>query len=98
MIVVTAAGGPTGTAVVRELRARGREVRAVVGRRSPRPELAALGADVVVADLTRPPAWPAVLTGAEALYLIWPNFDPDEADGAAALFAQARRARLPRLV
>ena len=33
MIVVTAAGGSTGTAVVRELRSRGLEVRAVVGTR-----------------------------------------------------------------
>src|SRR3954453_14816963 len=34
----------------------------------------------------------------DALYLIWPNFDPDEAEGARALFAEARRAGLPRLV
>jgi uncharacterized protein YbjT (DUF2867 family) len=98
VIVVTAAGGATGTAVVRALRARGRPVRAVVGRRGARPELTALGAEVVVAELTRPMAWSGVLAGAEALYLIWPNFDPDEAEGAPALFAEARRARLPRLV
>ena len=98
MIVVTAAGGPTGTAVVRELRARGESVRAVVNRRGPRPELAALGAEVVVAELTQPMAWSRVLAGADALYLIWPNFDPDEAEGAPALFAEARRAGLPRLV
>ena len=97
MIVVTAAGGLTGTAVVRELRARGADVRAVV-RRAPRPELAQLGAEVVVAALTRPEDWTEVLAGAEALYLIWPNFDPDEAEGAPALFAQARRAGVPRVV
>jgi uncharacterized protein YbjT (DUF2867 family) len=98
VIVVTAAGGPTGTAVVRELRARGESVRAVVNRRGPRPELAALGAEVVVAELTQPMAWSTVLAGADAMYLIWPNFDPDEAEGAPALFAEARRAGLPRLV
>ena len=98
MIVVTAAGGPTGTAVVRELRARGESVRAVVNRRAPRPELLALGAEVVVGELTQPIAWSKVLSGADALYLIWPNFDPDEAEGAPALFAEARRARLPRVV
>jgi uncharacterized protein YbjT (DUF2867 family) len=98
VIVVTAAGGPTGTAVVRELRARGQSVRAVVNRRGPRPELAALGAEVVVAELTQPMAWSKVLAGADAMYLIWPNFDPDEAEGAPALFAEARRAGLPRLV
>lgn len=98
MIVVTAAGGPTGTAVVRELRARGESVRAVVHRRGPRPELVALGAEVVVGDLTRPRGWSTLLQGAEALYLIWPNFDPDESDGASALFAEARRAGVPRVV
>ncbi|WP_164703385.1 SDR family oxidoreductase [Modestobacter sp. KNN46-3] len=98
MIVVTAAGGPTGTAVVRALRARGEPVRAVVSSRGPRPELTDLGAEVVVAELTSPMAWSSVFQGADAMYLIWPNFDPDEAEGAAALFAEARRAGLPRVV
>ena len=98
MIVVTAAGGPTGTAVVRELRSRGEDVRAVVASRGPRPELTALGAQVVVAELTAPMSWSSVLAGADALYLIWPRFDPDEAEGAAALFAEARRAGVPRVV
>ncbi|WP_299958678.1 SDR family oxidoreductase [uncultured Modestobacter sp.] len=98
MIVVTAAGGQTGAAVVRALRARGEQVRAVVSRRGPRPELTELGAEVVVAELTQPMAWSKVFAGADAMYLIWPNFDPDEAEGAPALFAEARRAGLPRLV
>jgi uncharacterized protein YbjT (DUF2867 family) len=98
VIVVTSAGGATGTAVVRELRARGEPVRAVVNRRGPRPELTALGAEVVVAELGRPLAWSGLLAGVDALYLIWPNFDPAEADGAPALFAEARRARVPRVV
>jgi uncharacterized protein YbjT (DUF2867 family) len=98
VIVVTAAGGPTGMAVVRELRARGESVRAVVNRRGPRPELAGLGAEVVVAELTQPMAWSKVLADADALYLIWPNFDPDEAEGAPALFAEARRAGVGRVV
>ncbi|NEK60068.1 NmrA family NAD(P)-binding protein [Geodermatophilus sabuli] len=98
MIVVTAAAGQTGTAVVRALRSRGETVRAVVSRREPRPELVALGAEVAVAELTQPLPWSDVLTGADALYLIWPNFDPDEADGARALFGEARRAGVPRVV
>jgi uncharacterized protein YbjT (DUF2867 family) len=98
VIVVTAAGGPTGTAVVRELRRRGRDVRAVVSRRRPRPELEALGAEVVHAELTRPQDWRDLLAGAAAMYLIWPNFDADEAEGTRVLFAEARRAGLPRLV
>jgi uncharacterized protein YbjT (DUF2867 family) len=38
------------------------------------------------------------LEGAEALYLIWPNFVPGEAEGALALFAAAREAGVPRVV
>jgi uncharacterized protein YbjT (DUF2867 family) len=98
VIVVTAAGGPTGTAVVRAVRERGLPVRAVVARQGPRPVLEGLGAEVVRGELTQPQPWRDLLAGAEALYLVWPNFDPDEAEGARALFAEARRAGLPRLV
>lgn len=98
MIVVTAAGGRTGAAVVRQLRARGEPVRAVVSRRGPRAELTALGAEVVVAELSQPLPWAAVLDGADAFHLVWPHLDPDEAEGAAALFAEARRAGVGRVV
>jgi uncharacterized protein YbjT (DUF2867 family) len=98
VIVVTAAGGQTGSAVVQALRSRGEQVRAVVSRRGPRPELTELGAEVVIAELTQPMPWADVLDGARALYLIWPNFDPDEAEGAAAIFGEARRAGVPRVV
>jgi uncharacterized protein YbjT (DUF2867 family) len=73
-------------------------VRAVVSRRGPRPELTELGAEVAVAELTQPIPWSGVLSGATALYLIWPNFDPEEADGARALFGEARRAGVQRVV
>src|SRR4051794_7738690 len=76
MIVVTAAGGRTGAAVVRALWSRGERVRAVVGSCRPRPELTALGADVVSADLREAAVVEPLLDGADALYLIWPNFDP----------------------
>jgi uncharacterized protein YbjT (DUF2867 family) len=98
VIVVTAAGGPTGTAVVRALWSRGEQVRAMVGTGRPHPELTALSVDVVAADLTAPATVEPLLAGAQALYLIWPNFDPAEADGAAALLAAARRAGVPRVV
>src|SRR6478609_11603361 len=98
MIVVTAAAGQTGAAVVGELRGRGLPVRAVVGRDVPRPELTALGAEVAVADLRRPAAVLSLLTGADALYLIWPNMDPDETAGAQALLAAADRAGVGRVV
>ena len=98
MIVVTAAGGPTGTAVVRALWSRGEQVRAVVGTDRPHPELTALSVDVATADLSVPAELEPLLVGARALYLIWPNFDPAEAVGATALLAAARRAGVPRVV
>jgi uncharacterized protein YbjT (DUF2867 family) len=98
VIVVTAAGGQTGTAVVRALRAHGRGVRALVASTPDRPELRALGAQVTTVDLLDPAAVERHLAGAEALYLIWPNFHPGEAAGAAAVFAAARRAGVPRVV
>jgi len=97
VIVVTAAGGSTGTAVVRALRARGEQVRAVVGSDRPRPELDGLGAEVVVADLVGDPAG-LPLGGADALYLIWPNFEPSEAAGAPTAFRAARAAGVGRVV
>jgi uncharacterized protein YbjT (DUF2867 family) len=98
MIVVTAAGGRTGAAVVRALWSHGNGVRALVGHGRPRPELTALSADVVAADLTDAAAVEPLLEGADGLYLIWPNFDPDETAGAAALLAAARRAGVARVV
>jgi uncharacterized protein YbjT (DUF2867 family) len=98
VIVVTAAGGQTGIAVTRALRARGLAVRAVVGSDRPRPELTTLGAEIAIADLAEPDSVARLLEGAAALYVIWPNFDPGEAAGAADLFATARRAGVPRVV
>jgi hypothetical protein len=46
VIVVTAAGGPTGTAVVRALWSRGEQVRAMVGTGRPHRQLTALSVDV----------------------------------------------------
>jgi uncharacterized protein YbjT (DUF2867 family) len=98
VIVVTAAGGQTGAAVVRALWSRGHRVRAVVTGTRDRPELNALAADVVTADLRDPASVRAALAGAEALYLIWPNFDPDEAAGVTALLVAAREAGIGRVV
>lgn len=98
MIVVTAAGGQTGAAVVGALWSRGLPVRAVVSGARERPELTALAADVVAADLREPGAVEAVLDGAQALYVIWPNLDPGEADGVPAVLAAARRAGVDRVV
>ncbi len=98
MIVVTAAGGRTGAAVVRALWARGERVRALVSGGRPRPELTALSAEVVATELTDAGAVEPLLAGADALYLIWPNFDPRETVGATALLAAARRTGVARVV
>jgi uncharacterized protein YbjT (DUF2867 family) len=98
VIVVTAAGGQTGSAVVRALWSRGQRVRALVGSSQPRPELTALSAEVVATDLADPDGVEPLLADAQALYLIWPNFDPGETAGAVALLAAARRAGVGRVV
>jgi uncharacterized protein YbjT (DUF2867 family) len=98
VIVVTAAGGRTGAAVVRALWSKGHHVRAVVGGSRDHPELTALAADVVPADLRDVASLRPVLDDAEALYLIWPNFDPEETAGATAVLAAARAAGVPRVV
>ena len=98
MIVVTAAGGPTGTAVVRALWSLGEQVRAVVRPGRPHPELTALSVEVAPADLTVPAEVEPLLADARALYLVWPNFDPAEAPAATALLDAARRAGVPRVV
>ena len=98
MIVVTAAGGKTGAAVAEALWSRGTRVRALVGSSQPRPELTALSAEVLATDLTDAAAVERLLAGADALYLIWPNFDPAETTGAVALLQAARRAGVPRVV
>jgi uncharacterized protein YbjT (DUF2867 family) len=97
-MVVTAAGGRTGAAVVRALWSRGHRVRAVVSGARERPQLTALAADVVAADLRKTDGLEQVLAGAEVLYAIWPNFDPGEAAGMTALLAAARRAGVGRVV
>jgi uncharacterized protein YbjT (DUF2867 family) len=98
MIVVTAAGGRTGAAVVRALGSRGERVRALARGARLHPRLDALGADVVAADLTDAAAVEPLLAGADAVHLIWPNFDPGETAGATALLSAARRAGVPRVV
>jgi len=98
MIVVTAAGGRTGLAVVGALRARGHAVRALVSSPRASAALEALGAEVVQADLAAAGSLPSRLAGAQAVHLVWPNFDPRERQGAVAFLAAARRAGVGRLV
>jgi uncharacterized protein YbjT (DUF2867 family) len=90
VIAVTAAGGPTGRAVRAALEARGLAVRSLT--RTP-----SLEGDTTC-DLRDPAAVRSALDGVDALYLVWPNFSPDEAEGATAVLAAARDAGVPRVV
>ena len=42
--------------------------------------------------------WARLLDGVSAFHLVWPQFHPEEAEGSAALFAEARRAGVGRVV
>jgi uncharacterized protein YbjT (DUF2867 family) len=97
-VLVTAAGGMTGLAVTAALRHRGLAVRALVRGDRAAAQLAALGAEVVVGSLHDTGTTAAALGGCTAVYLIWPNFDPDEYDGACRIAGQARAAGVARLV
>ena len=98
MILVTSAGGMTGLAVTAELRSRRLEVRGLVRGDRAAAALTALGAHVVVGSLDDDEATAAALQGCTAVYLIWPNFTPDEYAGAARLARRARDAGVTRLV
>lgn len=94
MIAVTGAGGATAAAVLRALADHGCTTRAVV--RTPRP--VADADEVVAADLRDPTGLPRVLEGVAAVYVVWPNFDPDEAAAVPRLVEAARAAGVPRVV
>ncbi len=64
--LVTGAGGFLGHALVRALRARGDDVRALVRR--PAPELSRSGVEVLVADATDPAALGAAVSGRDVVF------------------------------
>jgi NAD(P)H dehydrogenase (quinone) len=72
-LLVTGATGKTGTAVVRQLRARGADVRALVHRADERSAaLAQLGAEVVVGDVLDLASMAAATRGITAAYFTYP--------------------------
>ena len=76
-MLVTGAGGFVGGQLVRSLRKAGYPVRAMVRNPSQSPELEALGAEVVIADLGEPETLPSVVKGVSGVFHV------------AALFRQA---------
>lgn len=94
LIAVTAAAGKTGQAVVRELRAKGFAVRALVRSRDARSdELARLGAELVEADLLDGEQVARALKGVQRAYYC-PPISPEAAKGLDAFVHAAEANRL----
>lgn len=100
MILVTAAAGKTGRAIVAALADRGLAVHALVRRPEAAGAVEALGPTVkaVVADLGDAAALAHAAVGASAIYYIAPNMSPLEGLHGANVIAAARAAGVDRLV
>ena len=100
-ILVAGASGKTGRLVVEQLLARGEQVKALVRREEAATELAALGAETVVADLTGDVAH--TLSGCDAVVFAAGarmTGDPEEVDyqGAVKLLEAAEAQGVSRFV
>lgn len=90
-VLITAAGGMTGERLLTVLRefSDGIRVRAAVGSSRRAHALSSMGAEVVCGDLRSPDFRREVLVDVDAVYAIWPNFDPDEYAGLSGLIDDA---------
>jgi uncharacterized protein YbjT (DUF2867 family) len=70
MILVTGATGNTGRSLVQQLASKGMRVRAVVRNRAKTGDIAAAGAEIAVADLSRPETLAPALIGIDKAYLM----------------------------
>ncbi|MPZ32540.1 MAG: NAD(P)H-binding protein [Rhodospirillales bacterium] len=102
MFVVMGATGQTGGAALRELQGRGAKVRAIT--RDPRRASLPEGVEVAGGDPTDSGSLRAAFAGAQAVYVMLPNFPqaPDALAGsrmaAQAIANAVREARVPRVV
>lgn len=98
LMLITGATGHTGLPVVTQLRQKGARVRAMVRRKDSRSaQLAALGAEVVVADLFDTPQVEAALEGVSRLYFC-PPVHPHLAHAALTVATAARRSGVEAIV
>lgn len=108
MILVTGASGFVGSAVVRDLLARGRKIRVLVRPTSPRQNLDGLAVEVAVGDLMDPAGLRPALDGCEGLmhvaadYRLWTR-DPEamyraNVQGTRDLLLAAADAGVKRIV
>jgi NAD(P)H dehydrogenase (quinone) len=99
MILVTGAGGKTGKAVIKALLARGAAVRGFVRSPAYEPALKAIGAsEVIVGAMDDADALSRAVRGADAIYHICPNVNPNEIAFAKMLVAAGTRSGASRLV
>lgn len=99
MILVTGASGNSGLRVVRELAARGADVRAMVGREASLPRVREAGArQALVARFDDPASIDAALRGASAVYHVCPPMSDAEVAIGQRMIESARRAGVRRFV
>jgi uncharacterized protein YbjT (DUF2867 family) len=99
MILVTAAAGKTGRAVLRALAGRGEPVRALTHRPDQARSLQALGIqETLVGDLLHRADMQRAVDGVRAIYHMAPNVSPDEVLMGEIVIAAARSAGVGRLV
>jgi uncharacterized protein YbjT (DUF2867 family) len=104
MYVITGATGHTGSVAVATLRSQGKRVRAVVRDAAKAEQLARLGAEIVVADLSDQGALARAVEGAAGVYLLSPpdmrssNFVEERRALTARQVATLASARVPHVV
>lgn len=98
MILVTGAGGKTGKALVKKLSTE-RSVIALIHRGELVSVLRALGAEgVIVGDMRDASVVRSAMQGAQSVYLICPNMQPDEMEMGSLIIAEAKRAGVEHVV
>jgi NAD(P)H dehydrogenase (quinone) len=98
MILVTAASGKTGRAVIAALLARGAKVRALVRRADQQASFGALGVDTAIGSFDHPDTLVPACEGVEAIYHICPNVSASELDYARYMVAAAKATSVKRFV
>jgi len=99
MILITGAGGKTGTTVIKALVARGAPVRAFIRSAAHQASLTAMGVkEIVVGAMDDPRVLSQALSGIDTIYHICPNVHPQEVAFARLLISTATDLGVPRFV